>query len=82
MSFLGPKIWNKVSSKIKAAATTSFTHRVNYKEISYGGKAFFSKLQELAILLIFIIIIIIIIIIITIIIIIIIIIIMLLFLIF
>ena len=30
MSFLGPKIWNKVSSKIKAAATTSsFTHRVN-----------------------------------------------------
>ena len=28
MSFLGPKIWNKGSSKIKTAATkSSFTHR-------------------------------------------------------
>ena len=39
MSSLGPKIWNKVSSYIKTAATTSsFTHRLK-KEI-------FSKLQE------------------------------------
>ena len=39
MSFLGPKIWNKVSSNIKTAATTSsFTHRLK-KEI-------LSKLQE------------------------------------
>ena len=43
MSFLGPKIWNKVSSNIKTAATTSsFTHRLK-KEI-------LSKLQEWAIL--------------------------------
>ena len=39
MSFFGPKIWNKVSSNIKTAATTSsFTHRLK-KEI-------LSKLQE------------------------------------
>ena len=39
MPFLGPKIWNKVSSKRKTAATTSsFTHRLK-KEI-------LSKLQE------------------------------------
>ena len=39
MSFLGPKIWNKVSSNIKTAATTSsFTHCLK-KEI-------LSKLQE------------------------------------
>ena len=39
MSFLEPKIWNKVSSNIKTAATTSsFTHRLK-KEI-------LSKLQE------------------------------------
>ena len=39
MSFLGPKIWNKVSSNIKTVATTSsFTHRLK-KEI-------LSKLQE------------------------------------
>ena len=31
--FLGPKIWNKLSSSIKTAATTdSFTHRLK-KEI-------------------------------------------------
>ena len=46
MSFLGPKIWNKVSSNIKTAATTSsFMHHLK-KEI-------FSELQEWAILLIF-----------------------------
>ena len=46
MSFLGPKIWNKVSSNIKTAATTSsFTHRLK-KEI-------LSKLQEWTILFIF-----------------------------
>ena len=39
MSFLGPKIWNKVSSNIKTAATTSsFTHGLK-KEI-------LSKLQQ------------------------------------
>ena len=39
MSFLGPKVWNKVNSNIKTAATTSsFTHRFK-KEI-------LSKLQE------------------------------------
>ena len=39
MSFLGPKIWNKVSSKIKTAATTySFTHDLK--------KELLSKLQE------------------------------------
>ena len=39
MSFLGPKIWNKVSSNIKTAATTSsFTHR--------SKKKILSKLQE------------------------------------
>ena len=33
MSFLGPKIWNKLSSNIKTAATTSsFTHHLK-KEI-------------------------------------------------
>ena len=52
MSFLEPKIWNKVSLNIKTAATTSFTHRLE-KEI-------LSELQEWAILLIFSIIIIII----------------------
>ena len=32
MSFLGPKIWNKLSSSIKAAATTaSLTHRLKKK---------------------------------------------------
>ena len=45
MSFLEPKIWNKVSLNIKTAATTSFTHRLE-KEI-------LSELQEWAILLIF-----------------------------
>ena len=46
ISFLGPKIWNKVSLNIKTAATTSsFTHPLK-KEI-------LSKLQERAILLIF-----------------------------
>ena len=46
MPFLGPKIWNKVSSNIKTAATTSsFTHRLK-KEI-------LSKLQEWTILFIF-----------------------------
>ena len=45
-SFLGPKIWNKVSSNIKTAATTSsFTQRLK-KEI-------LDKFQESAILLIF-----------------------------
>ena len=39
MSFLGPKIWNKVSSNIKTAGTTSsFTHGLK-KEI-------LSKLQQ------------------------------------
>ena len=39
MSFLGPKIWNKVSSNIKTAATIStFTHRLRKKILS--------KLQE------------------------------------
>ena len=39
ISFLGPKIWNKVSSNIKTAATTAtFTHCLK-KEI-------LSKLQE------------------------------------
>ena len=39
MSFLGPKIWNKVSLNIKTVATTSsFTHLLK-KEI-------LSKLQE------------------------------------
>ena len=38
MSFLEPKIWNKVSLNIKTAATTSFTHRLE-KEI-------LSELQE------------------------------------
>ena len=39
MSFLEPKIWNKLSSNIKTAATTaSFTHRLK-KEI-------LTKLQE------------------------------------
>ena len=39
MSLLGPKIWNKVRSNIKTAATkSSFTHRLK-KEI-------LSKLQE------------------------------------
>ena len=39
MSFLEPKIWNKVSANIKTAATTSsFTHRLK-KEI-------LSKLQK------------------------------------
>ena len=46
MSFIGSKIWNKVSSNIKTVATTSsFTHRLK-KEV-------LSKLQEEAILLIF-----------------------------
>ena len=55
-SFLGPKIWNKIRSNIKTAATiSSFTHRLK-KEI-------LSKLQEGAMLLIFIIIIVVIIII-------------------
>ena len=46
MSFLGPKIWNKVSSNIKTAATTSsFTHRLKNEILS--------KLQECTILLIF-----------------------------
>ena len=46
MSFLRPKIWNKLSSNIKTAATTaSFMNRLK-KEI-------LSKLQEQAILLIF-----------------------------
>ena len=46
MSFLGPKIWNKISSNIKIAATTSsFTHRLK--------KGILSKLQEWVILLIF-----------------------------
>ena len=32
MSFLGPKIWNMLSSNIKAAATTaSFTHSLKKK---------------------------------------------------
>ena len=45
MSFLGPKIWNKVSWSIKTVATTSsFMHRLK-KEV-------LSKLQECAILLI------------------------------
>ena len=38
MSFLGPKIWNKISSNIKTAGTTSFMHPLK-KEI-------LSKLQE------------------------------------
>ena len=39
MSFLRPKIWNKLNSNIKTAATTaSFTHRLK-EEI-------FKKLQE------------------------------------
>ena len=39
MSFLGPKIWNKLSSSTKTAATAaSFTHHLK-KEI-------FGKLQE------------------------------------
>ena len=51
MSFLGPEIWNKLSSNIKTVATTySFTHRLK--------KELLSKLQERAILLIFMIIII------------------------
>ena len=46
MSFVGPKIWNKVSSNIKITATTSsFTHRLK--------KGILSKLQEWVILLIF-----------------------------
>ena len=47
MSILGPKIWNKLSSNIKTAATisSSFTHRLK-KEI-------LTKLQESAISLIF-----------------------------
>ena len=46
MSFLGPKIWNKISSNIKTAPTTSFfTHRLK-KEI-------LSKFHKWAILLIF-----------------------------
>ena len=46
MSFLGLKIWNKVSSNIKTAATTSSFMHCLKKEI-------LSKLQESAILLIF-----------------------------
>ena len=39
MSLLGPKIWNKLSSNIKIAATTaSFTHRLK--------KDILDKLQE------------------------------------
>ena len=39
MSFLGPKIWNKVSLNIKTVATTSsFTHLLK--------KGILSKLQE------------------------------------
>ena len=39
MSLLGPKIWNKLSSNIKTAATTaSFTHRLK--------KDILDKLQE------------------------------------
>ena len=35
MLFLGPKIWNKVSSNIKTAATTSsFTHRLKKEIVS------------------------------------------------
>ena len=35
MSFLGPKIWNKLSSNIKIAATTaSFTHCLKNKLLS------------------------------------------------
>ena len=46
VSILGPKIWNKLSSNIKTAATiSSFTHRLK-KEI-------LTKLQESAISLIF-----------------------------
>ena len=45
MSFLGPKIWKKISSNIKTAGTTSFMHHLK-KEI-------LSKLQEWVILLIF-----------------------------
>ena len=46
MPFLRPNIWNKVSSNIKTAATTSsFTHRLK-KEI-------LSKLQMSAVLSIF-----------------------------
>ena len=33
MSFLGPKIWNKVSANIKTAATTSFFMHHLKKEI-------------------------------------------------
>ena len=55
-SFLGPKIWKKIRSNVKTAATISyFTHRLK-KEI-------LSKLQEGAMLLIFIIIVVVIIII-------------------
>ena len=42
MSFIGPKIWNKVSSVIKTAVTTSFFANHLKKEI-------LSKLQEWAI---------------------------------
>ena len=46
MSFLGPKIWNKVSTNIKTTATaSSFMHCLK--------KGILSKLQESAILLIF-----------------------------
>ena len=46
MPFLGPKIWNKISSNIKTAATTSFfMYRLKKKILS--------KLQKLAILLTF-----------------------------
>ena len=32
MSFLGPKVWNKLSSNIETAPTTaSFTHRLKKK---------------------------------------------------
>ena len=43
MSFLGPKIWNKLHSNIKAAATTAFFMHRFKKEI-------LSKLKERAIL--------------------------------
>ena len=46
MSFIGPKIWNKLSWNIRTAATAaSFTHR--------SKKEILSKLQEWAFLLIF-----------------------------
>ena len=40
MSFLGPKIWNKISSNIKTAGTTSFMHHLKKEILSKRAKNF------------------------------------------